>query len=269
MYNYAKSGVDPEWAAFTWVSADILDPSEIESARRTLDPLIFQQEMEASFITFAGRAYHSFDSRTHCFPLTYNDREPLIITLDFNTTPGSGAISQEQVLPSGKEGTGVIGEVHIPKHSTTPAVCRKIAADWGKHRGRVFIYGDATGGAQGSSRVMGSDWQLVQAELRPVFGDRMHMRVPSANPRERVRLNAVNSRLMSASGEIRLMVDPVKAPNVVKDFEGTRLLEGGSGEIDKKSDPLLSHWADGIGYYVAAEFPIVERKIVEGRMVFG
>jgi hypothetical protein len=98
---------------------------------------------------------------------------------------------------------------------------------------------------------MGSDWQLVQAELRPVFHDRLSLRVPPSNPRERVRLNAVNSRLKSAAGDIRLMVDPVKAPHVVKDFEGVRLLEGGSGEIDKKADPHLSHLSDGVGYYCA------------------
>jgi hypothetical protein len=85
-------------------------------------------------------------------------------------------------------------------------------------------------------------------------------KVPSANPRERVRLNAVNSRLMTASGDIRLMVDPVKAPNVMKDFEGVRLLEGGSGEIDKKADPHLSHWTDGIGYYCAQTWPVEQRK---------
>jgi hypothetical protein len=110
---------------------------------------------------------------------------------------------------------------------------------------------------------------LVKAELRPVFGDRLSMHVPPANPAERARVNAINSRLKSASGEIRLMVDPVKAPNVVKDFEGVRLLEGGSGEIDKKADPLLSHWVDGLGYYVVREFPIVPREMVEGRRIIG
>jgi hypothetical protein len=65
MYNYAKSGVDPDWAAFHWISADILPASEIESARRTLSAEMFEQEYEGSFLTYAGRAYHAFDSRTH------------------------------------------------------------------------------------------------------------------------------------------------------------------------------------------------------------
>jgi len=106
-------------------------------------------------------------------------------------------------------------------------------------------------------------------ELRPVFGDRMVMKVPQANPRERVRVNAVNSRLLNTAGDIRLMVDPQKAPNVVRDFEGVRLLEGGSGEIDKKADPGLSHWSDGIGYYVSKEFPLTNNKVVMGQAHYG
>jgi hypothetical protein len=257
MYNYAISGEDPDWQGFHWVSADILPPEEIESARRTLDPLVFQQEMEASFVTFEGRAYYPFLRSSHCAPLQYNPRAPLIIALDFNVEPGVAAIMQEMVLPNGLEGTGVISEVHILRNSTTPAVCRRIVQDFGNHPGAVRIYGDATGGARGSARVLGSDWDLVKAELQPVFRDRLSFRIPNANPPERSRVNAVNSRLMSASGEIRMMVDPQRAPNVVRDLEGVRLLKGGSGEIDKRADPALSHISDAAGYYLVREFPIV------------
>jgi hypothetical protein len=35
-----------------------------------------------------------------------------------------------------------------------------------------------------------------------------------------------------------------------------RLLDGGSGEIDKKHDPKLTHLTDAVGYYVAKRFPV-------------
>jgi hypothetical protein len=259
MYQRAISGEDPEWEGFTWISADILPAKEIESARRSMSEELFQQEYEASWITFKGRAYHPFLSSTHCAPLKYTRSNPLILTFDFNYQPGTAAILQEMRLPSGCDGVGVIGEVYIPRHSSTPAVCRRIIQDWGDHPGPVLVYGDSTGGAGGSSRVQGSDWDLVKAELRPVFGNRLFIKVQT-NPKERIRVNAVNSLLRNAAGEIRLMVDPVKAPNVVKDFEGVRLLEGGSGEIDKKSDPMLSHLSDGIGYLCVQEWPVVPRQ---------
>lgn len=258
MYERAISGADAEWDGFHWVSADILPPEEIESARRNLDERVFQQEYEASFVTFEGRAYHAFERSQHTHQaLAYDPRAPLIVALDFNVEPGVAAIAQEQRLPNGLDGTAVIGEVFIPRNSTTPAVCRRIVDDWGDHAGPVYLYGDATGGARGSARVLGSDWDLVRAELRPVFSDRLAFHVPAANPAERARLNAMNSRLRSASGEIRLMVDPVRAPHVVRDLEGVRLLEGGAGEIDKRADPKLTHISDALGYYIAKRFPII------------
>ncbi|EWY36401.1 hypothetical protein N825_27025 [Skermanella stibiiresistens SB22] len=277
LYQYAISGEDEEWDGFTWLSADILPAREIESARRTMSAEMFEQEYEASFIVFGGRAYHPFDRRIHCAPLRHNPVAPLIITMDFNAEPGTATILQEmplpnargEILPTASSGTGVIGEVHIPRHSTTPAVCRRIVADWSeRHAGPVHVYGDATGGAQGSARVQGSDWDLVKAELRPVFKDRLSIRVPQSNPRERVRVNAVNSRLLSAAGDVRLMVDPVKAPNVARDFEGVRVLEGGTGEIDKKADPGLSHLTDGIGYYIAREFPVIRPVVGVGDLAW-
>jgi hypothetical protein len=52
------------------------------------------------------------------------------------------------------------------------------------------------------------------------------------------------------------MVDPTRAPHVVRDLEGVRLLAGGSGEIDKKHDDALTHLSDALGYYVHYEYPL-------------
>lgn len=273
LWKYAISGIDPEWEGFTWCSVDILDPAEVEAARRQLDPLVFQQEYEASFVNFEGRAYYPFTDAEHTKPLAYDPRKPLIFCFDFNVDPGVCAICQEQTLPGQYlrdsnglmmldqpiSGTGVIGEVHIERNSNTPAVCRKLIADWGEHRGAVRCYGDATGGSRGTAKVMGSDWDLIKAELKAHFKDRLTIRVKESNPAERARLNAMNSRLKNGAGEIRMMVDPAKAPHVVKDLEGVRLLKGGSGEIDKKHDKRLTHISDGLGYYIEYEFPIVKR----------
>ena len=281
--KYAQSGIDPEWGYFTWFSSEILPPEEIESARRTLDQLVFEQEYEASFVNFEGRAYYPFIEGAHTAKLKYDPRQPLILCFDFNVEPGVCAIVQEQVLPKQYEhhaqtgavlldkpitGTGVIGEVHIPRNSNTPAVCRAILANkdgapsiWSKHPGSVRCYGDATGGARGTAKVEGSDWELIEKELRSTFKDRLSFRVKAANPSERARINAVNSRLKSTTGDIRLIVDGAAAPNVVKDFEGVTLLKGGSGEIDKKASPKLTHVSDAIGYYVEYEFPVFSGQV--------
>ena len=250
IYKKAQADDTGEWDVFWWKSADILPASEIEAAKRDLDELTFLQEFEGSFVNFQGQAYYPFNEKEHCGKLKYDNMQPLIFCFDFNVAPGTAAVCQEQLLPNGLLGTGVIGEVWIPQNSNTPAVCRKLVKDWGSHKGKILCYGDATGGSKGSAKVAGSDWDLIREEMRSAFGDRVEYRVKNANPRERARVNAVNSRLKSQSGEIKLMVDVRRALHVVKDFEGVRTLEGGSGEIDKKATPELTHLCFAAGTMV-------------------
>lgn len=276
LYKYAMSGNDPEWMGYTWHSSEILPASEVESARRSLDPLTFAQEYEASFVNFEGRAYYPFLEATHCAPLRhlYRDNAPLCFQFDFNVEPGVACVTQELQLPGQFKrdlktgaalldkpiiGTAVIGEVHIPRNSNTPAVCARLIKDWGKHKGIIKCYGDATGGARGTAKVEGSDWDLIKRDMRAHYGDRAYFQVRPANPAERVRVNSVNTRLMNGAKEIHLMVDSKHAPNVVRDLEGVVLLEGGSGEIDKKATPALTHVSDALGYYVEKEFSIADR----------
>lgn len=292
---FLEHGEASEWGYFHWLSADILPASEIAAARRDLDPLTYAQEYEASFVTFGGRAYYTFtDLHKTRLRDRYDPDRPLIICLDFNVEPGVAAVAQELPLPVAQlvdgptgptpivaaaaasatagaphVGTAVIGEVWIPNNSNTPAVCRRLLKDWKDHRGPVHVYGDATGGARGSAKVEGSDWELVRKTLRGGdasqqlrgFGDRVTFYVREENPAERARVNAMNSRIRSVDGTVRLMVDPAAAPHVVKDLEGVTTLDGGSGEIDKKKNPQLTHISDALGYYVEYRFPLASRTL--------
>lgn len=251
LYKRAQADTSGEWATFTWPSSEILPPEEVEAARRDLDELTFQQEFEGSFVSFAGRAYWAFDERLHCAVLNYDPRLSLVFAFDFNVDPGTVVVLQEQEC-----GTAIIGEVYIERASNSIRVSNKLAEIWSHHTGRIICYGDATGGARGSAKVMGSDWQLIKEVLWKTFGQKnLLFHVPPGNPRERERVNAVNSRLKSASGEVRLQIDPSKAPHMVKDLEGVVTIPGGSGEIDD-SDSRLGHISDALGYYISYEFPI-------------
>ena len=77
-----------------------------------------------------------------------------------------------------------------------------------------------------------------------------------SNPAERARVNAMNARTRTMDGVLHLLVDPTHAPHVVRDLEGVRTLKGGSGEIDKKADPKLTHISDALGYYIDFRFPV-------------
>lgn len=269
----AQEDTTGEWENFHWKSADILPAHEIESARRDMDELTFRQEYEADFLTFEGRAYYTYDRTIHSSPdwhFEYNPNLPLILCFDFNSAPGVAVICQEQMydkkwskprLPQGitlaEDGiTVVLGEVWIQRDSNTELVAKRVLRDWGHHKGRVYLYGDATGGAKGSAKVKGSDWVIINSILKPHFGAQLISEVPKSNPMERVRLNAANSRLRSASGIIRAIVSPYGAPHLCMDLEGVALKGDGSGEIEKEPGSELTHISDAWGYYIVKKWPI-------------
>jgi hypothetical protein len=266
-----KTGI---WDFFTWFSSDIMDPEEIAELKARLDARTYAQECEGAFQDFLGRAYYPFTRERHAvLPLKYHPDRDLIFCFDFNVSPGVAAVCQESpspgtlhqnvpTLPDGTKTTLIttcaIGEVWIPDNSNTPAVCNKLAEDWKDHKGRILAYGDATGGAKGTSQTEGTDWELIYGILKSKFGGRFHARVPRANPKEKARVNAVNSRLQAADGTVGLLVDQDKCPHLVEDLEGVTLLEGGSGEIDKKDKKKsdLSHISDALGYYIEKAHPV-------------
>lgn len=271
LFDQALHDDTDEWAAFTWITAEVLPlylgveaaAKEIAAAKRDLDPLTYKQEYEAGFVTFEGRAYYTWLSEKYAqvgLSKLYNPGEPLIFCFDFNVAPGVAAVIQEKHMPRVKglpdalDGTRsvVIGEVYIERASNTPQVCDRLVNAWGGHKGEVLCYGDATGGAKGTAKVRGSDWDLIETELVSRYGNQVVMMNERSNPRERVRVNAVNSRTHQG----RLLVDPETAPKTVRDLEGVSLKRNGSGEIDKEEDSRLTHISDGIGYYVQSEYPI-------------
>ena len=230
---------------------------ELARAKRALDPLTYAQEYDADWVSMEGLAYYCYDPALHVrSTCKYEPKQDLIFCFDFNVSPGVAVICQEH------DGiTHVIGEVYIERNSTTVAVCNRLVADWGKHEGLIRLYGDASGGARGSAKVDGSDWTLVQKVLHQTFGGRLRSYVPSRNPPERSRLNAVNSRLKTVDGAVSMRIDGQRCPMLLRDFAGVTLLKGGSGELDKTSDKMLTHISDAIGYYIVRRFPVQPHTI--------
>ena len=284
--DIAERGDASSWRVFHWLSADILDPNEIAEARRDLDELTFRQEYEGSFVNYTGLAYYEFDRAMHAAErIEYNPRRPLAFCFDFNREPGIAIVCQvldyhpleplyRPTVP--RVVLAAIGEVHVPVGSNTAIVARRLIKDWGpegrNHIGKVYIYGDASGGNQGSAKLDGSDWDIIWATFRNVPTWEMHDRVKSANPPERARVNAVNSALKrTKSGQLDaryilpgVLIDPKACPKLLEDFEKTTVVTGGSGELYKPTGKKwpYTHMTDAIGYLIEAEWPITKLETV-------
>jgi hypothetical protein len=265
MFVEAQADQSGLWGWHHWTSEEILPEREISYWKARLDPITYAQEFLASFVSYLGRAYYQFERGEHIADhLPYDPNAPLIFCFDFNQTPGVACVGQEA---HHLDRTLFLSEVYIERNSKTPMVCRALldgatrkgiqtCPGYRNHPGLVYLYGDATGGAGGSAKVEGSDWDLVKKVLRPVFGDRLVDRVPEANPRERVRVNSVNSRFRAQDETIRALVDS-RCLALAKDLEGVSTVEGGSGDIDKQKHRTdgLTHISDAAGYYIVAKFP--------------
>jgi hypothetical protein len=256
----------PEWAYWYWTSEGVVDTAELASARATMDPLVFAQEYLAQRINFQGRAYYRLEQRVHSAHELQRDLDrTLYLCFDFNNAPGVCAAVQELPPPSEAKRlhgakikdivTSAVGEVHIPRHSNSELVARKAAELWGDHRGIVELHGDASGGALRSSSVSGSDWDLITQILKRVFGGRLRRGYPNANPSVRARVNAVNARLRNADDVVGALFCARNAKRLAADVDATMVLDGTAGELDKDSDPSVTHLSDAFGYYVFMKHP--------------
>lgn len=277
---------DPNYAHFRWTSEGIIRPDAFEEARNTLDPVTFAVEYLAERRTTGNRAYYTFDPARHVVDgLALVRTRPLIVALDWNWDPGVAVFAQEQTRedyhpatalrfgPSlASPFTAVLGEVFI-RRSNTPAVLRSVLAWIEKqgHVGQVYVYGDPAGGAQGAAQVDGSNLDLCRKILGPALGDRLSMRFAASAPKVVARLNAVNSRLMTAAGTVRMVLARDRAIELERDLNLVALKEGAHHvEIDKPTSgegKMRSHLSDALGYYIDREFPV--REIQAGVTVDG
>jgi hypothetical protein len=239
---------------YTWSSRTVLPPEEIRAMEETMDEVTLAQEVDASFVNFVGRVYYAFEREQNVIDNPpYDPKADLLLCFDFNVNPGTASIAQEH---AGQ--TVVLDEVYIPNDSNTPLVCKQIKHHWSKHEGRVLLYGDATGGARGTAKVQGTDWDLIRQELGPAFPGRVKDFVPLSNPEEKLRINSMNRRIKTADGTRRLMVAK-KCRYMIRDLEGVRYQQGTS-EIDKKRDRNLTHLSDGLGYMIHARHPMSSNR---------
>jgi hypothetical protein len=144
--------------------------------------------------------------------------------------------------------------------SNTLAACEELLRRTEKwHDGfplDIHIYGDATGERRQTSASR-TDWQIIK-EFFGRYPDRfrIQIRVPSANPTVRDRVNCVNGVLRNQVGEYRLAVDP-SCKHLIKDFEQVCWKVDPYGnplsDLDK-SDSQRTHVSDAVGYMIAREF---------------
>jgi hypothetical protein len=234
----AQSGAEAEWACFSWPSADVLPADEIESARRLLDPVIFEQEYLGKFVIARGRAFANFDPVIHVKRTVYDPSLRVCWSLDFNIDPMCSGVIQH----NGAE-VRVIDEISLPDTDTNSACDAFLerAGGRGWDLKNITIYGDATGWARDSTSGK-SDWAIV---LRRLHNLSPRFKVPRSNPAVKDTINAVRAMLRSADGGPRISIDP-RCARLIQDLRTAVW----PGDIE---DQYALSW---LRYFIDWEYPI-------------
>jgi hypothetical protein len=267
LFQLAKSGADPNWAAFQFTTAqgDLVKPSEITHAATHLDADTFRQEFEGQFIgSGRNQVYYTFNRETHVKPLEFDYMRPLVWTIDFNVNPMCMLIAQrigdvvhilDEIILKGsntEEACSAFLDRLSPQHKLVPAYQRPL---------NVEIYGDASGHQHRTSAAT-TDWAIIRHFFSYWKGQISHsIHVNKVNPAVRDRVNCVNARLRNMLGDVTLFIDP-RCPELIRDLESVTWATDRTGrttsEIDK-SNPARTHSSDALGYYIAQAFPMLPK----------
>jgi hypothetical protein len=239
LYLYAMSGIDPEWRAFTWKSAEIMDPVEVEKQRDTLDQVTFEQEYEGKFHQAGGRAFKNFSSE-NIREIAYNPNMFICGSWDFNFNPNCSLLIQYN-----KNEINVLHEFCLSDTVTDTAVQTFIeyCGNNGIKMDGINVYGDPSG-TQKRSESTWSNWQIIYNNLRAY---NFVNKVAASHSLINDTINAVRAKVKNANGEINLRIHP-SCKRLINDMQSAIWPSDDNCEDQ--------HCLAALRYFTIVQFPI-------------
>jgi len=238
---YQNSLDSQDWQSFSYTTVDggNVTAEEIESAKRDLDERTFRQEYLATFETYSGRIYYSFDRAQNVVTgeLSAKDLDVIYIGMDFNVDPMSAVIA----IRKGDD-LCVIDEIRMFSSNTQECV-DEIKSRYPKSK--VWVYPDPAARQRKTSAGGFTDLTILQ-------NAGFIVKAPSSHTPVRDRINAVNSRLCDAKGIRHLFLLP-KCKYTIEGLE-RHVYKEGTSQPDKDSG--YDHMMDALGYMTDYLFPV-------------
>jgi len=241
--SFAESKSDPQWCYYHWFSSDVLNPEEIHAAKMQLDERTFRQEYEGSFESYEGLAYWAFSEKNLDLSINYNPGEHVHIGMDFNVDPMTATFNHVR-----GDDLFQFGEAYL-NHSNTYQMVDHIKERFDV--GRCVIYPDSTG-ASTSSNATRSDIGILQSVGFKILAHK-------ANPYQKDRINAVNSKMMAGDGKPHYFINPKNCPKTINDWNKVESLADGRLNKDQEKTGLV-HISDAQGYLINYLFPVLKTE---------
>jgi len=246
LYLNAKDDPDftEDWDAFqfTTIEGGNVSESEIERARKQLDPKTFRREYLATLETMGGRVYSEFDRDVHVASdlLMPQDVNELFVGIDFNVSPMTAIIATK----AGDQ-IHIFDEIRL-MDSNTFELATEIKRRYPKHR--INAYPDPAG------RHRKTIGQIGQTDFTTLESFGFYVYAPRKITSVQDGINTVQSALRTADGQAHLYVHP-SCRHLITSFERF-VYKDGTAIPDKAGG--FDHQLDCCRYLVASERPILQ-----------
>jgi hypothetical protein len=241
-YQLYQNCIDNEdWQSFqfTTVEGGNVPESELEAAKRDLDQRTFRQEYLATFETFSGRIYYSFDRAHNVIEggTEPQDLQTIYVGMDFNIDPMSAVIAIRN-----NNDLCIIDEIRMYSSNTQETV-EEIRSRYPKSK--IWVYPDPAARQRKTSAGGSTDVTILQNAGFVV-------KCPNHHTPVRDRINAVNSRLCDSTGQRHLFITK-NCKYTIESLE-RQVYKEGSTQPDK--DGGYDHMNDALGYMIDYLFPV-------------
>jgi hypothetical protein len=241
LFDLYQRGQDPtehQWESWQYstIEGGVVPEQEIESARNDLDEATFRQEYMATFETTNNRVYYAFDRKQNIQAYD-GSTDVLYCGFDFNIDPMSIVIAARK-----GDTLYVIDEICLYSSNTQEA-CDELKSRY--PHSKIWAYPDPASRQRKTSAGGLTDLSILS-------NNGFIVKAPNSHTQVRDRINAVNSRFRSASGQVNLYIDS-KCKHLIESVEKQSYKQG-STVPDKDSG--FDHMNDALGYLVDYLFPV-------------
>nr|DAE39880.1 MAG TPA: large terminase [Caudoviricetes sp.] len=228
--------------ASTYDNAKNLPADYIPSLFESYPSQLIDAYLRGQFVNLtSGAVYPDFDRRLNHSDATLQEREPVLIGLDFNRLHMAAVV---YVLRDGLP----VAVDEITDGRDTPYMARLFKERYQDKGHAVKVYPDASGGNSSSKNASESDLSILREHG-------LSVRVNSTNPAVADRINAMNALIRNGEGARRYRVNTHRCPKLTEALEQQAYDK--NGQPDKSSG--VDHVIDAAGYPVAFEWPIVKK----------
>ena len=246
LFQRGKDQTETEWSSHLYTTREggWVDADEIEQAKNDLSEKVYRQEYEATWETFTGLIYASFDMSKNVRANAITEADKILfVGIDFNVSPISAVIAviRDNVID-------IVDEIRI-FGSDTQELCDEILTRYPNKK--IIAFPDPSCVQRRTSAAGKTDLSILQNYGFICKVLRSHMAV-------RDRINSVNSKLCNANNVRSLFINS-KCKNIVNTLVKQTYKEGTS--VPNKQQGL-DHLGDALGYMISYLYPI-KRDIEE------